>query len=382
MALLGVFIFGATVILFLAVFIIGDKQLLFSATYHLRAEFDTASGLLNGAEVRVGGLRNGNVDEIRLPARPGGKVVVTMSLDSSTRNLVKKDSIAAIETEGLLGNKFVAISFGSPDAEGVQNWNTIASLPPLDLSDLIKKTNEIMDTTQSALKNVDTATSQVAAMSSRVNRGEGTVGALLNDRTLYNQLNATMTDVRATATDARDTVVHAKVGVTAFEENMQALKRSFFVRGFFKDRGYMDSSELTKWEIGKIPDAPPVKKFIFAAKDLFDKPDTAKLKDRKSLNEVGVFLEKNPFGLVLVQAFSGLQGDSEENRVLTLAQAMVVRDYLAEKFELDDRKLRTKGMGEIVPAEKGRDHWVEISVYPPDPTTGIADKRVSDEDRP
>ena len=363
MALLGLFIFAALVILFAAVFIIGGQQLLFTTTYHLRAEFSTVSGLLNGAEVRIGGLRNGTVDEIRLPSRPGEKVVVSMSLDSSTRNLVKKDSIAAIETEGLLGNKFLAISFGSLEAAGVKDWDTITSAPPLDLSDLLKKSNEIMDTTHSAMKNVDTATAQIAAITSRINRGDGTVGALVNERALYNQLAAAMTDITATAGDARETVVQARVGLTAFQENMQALKRNFFFRGFFKDRGYMDSTELTKWEIQKIPDAAPLKKFTFSAQELFDKPDAAKLKDKKRLNEVGAFLEKNPFGLVVVQAFSGSAGDHEENLVLTQAQAMVVRDYLADKFELDDTKLKTKGMGEVAPTEKGRDNWIEISVY-------------------
>jgi outer membrane protein OmpA-like peptidoglycan-associated protein len=108
-----------------------------------------------------------------------------------------------------------------------------------------------------------------------------------------------------------------------------------------------------------------LKKFIFSGGDLFDKPDTAKLKDKKRLNEVGAFLEKNPFGLVVFQAFSGRVGDREENLVLTQAQAMVVRDYLADKFELDDTKMKTKGMGEVAPTEQGRDHWVEISVCAP-----------------
>ena len=353
MALLGLFVFAALLILLAAVFIIGGQQMLFTTSYHLQAQFPTVSGLLNGAEVRLGGLRKGTVDEIRLPSRPGEKLVVSMSIDSSTRNLVKKDSIAAIETEGLLGNKFVAISFGSQEAGGVKDWDTIVSAPPLDLSDMLKKSNEIMDTTHSAMKNIDLATAQISSMTSRINP----------------QLSGAMTSMTATLGDARQTVVVAKGGLTSFQENMDALKRSFFFRGFFKDRGYMDSSELVKWEIQKLPDAAPVKKFVFSASDLFDKPDAAKLKDKKRLNEVGAYLEKNLFGLVVVQAFSGRAGDTEENMVLTQAQAMVVRDYLADKFELDDTKMKTKGMGEVAPTEKGRVHWVEISVYAPDGKT-------------
>ena len=81
---------------------------------------------------------------------------------------------------------------------------------------------------------------------------------------------------------------------------------------------------------------------------------------------MGAFLEKNPFSLVLVQAFTSLAGGQEENLVLTQAQAMVVRNYLADTFEFDDSKLKTKGMGEVPATAPGQTHWIEISVYAPE----------------
>lgn len=356
MARLGLFIVASLAILFAGVFIIGNQQGLFTHTYHLRTEFATVSGLLSGAEVRIGGLRKGTIEAIRLPESPLGKVSVTLSLDRSTSKLVKTDSLAAIETEGLLGNKYLAISFGSPDAPEVKDWATIASAPPLDVADLLKKTNAIMDTTHSAMKHVDATVTELATMAARVNRGEGTVGALLHERTLY-------TKFTATADEANATLVQAKVGLTAFQENMQALKKNFLLRGYFKERGYGDATELTKWELPNLPGTEPLKKFTFAAKDLFAKADTAQLKHKKPLNEVGSFLEQNAFTLVVVQAFSGLKGDQDENLTLTQAQAMVVRTYLADRFDVDDGKVKTMGMGEVAATVAGRDHWIEISVF-------------------
>jgi phospholipid/cholesterol/gamma-HCH transport system substrate-binding protein len=347
MALLGLFIFSALLILFAGVFVIGNQQRLFTRSFYLRAEFATVSGLLRGAEVRIGGVRKGTVDEIRLPSRPGGKVLVVMSLDNSTRNLVKQDSVAAIETEGLLGNKFMALSFGSPEATGVKDWDTVASAAPLDVADLFKKTSDIMDTTHSTMKHLETTSEHIATITARV-------------------LSAATTDIAATSVETRKTVAQARVGVTAFTENMQALKQNFLFRGYFKDRGYLDSSELTKWEIETLPAGLPMKTFLLTAGDLFEKPATVKLKDKQRLNEVGVYLEKNPFSLVLVQAFTGLVGDHDENLVLTQAQAMVVRNYLADKFEFDDSKLKTKGMGEVPAKAPGQTHWIEISVYAPE----------------
>jgi phospholipid/cholesterol/gamma-HCH transport system substrate-binding protein len=365
MALLGLFILTAMAILFAGVFVIGNQQRMFTHSYRLRAEFPTVSGLLSGAEVRLGGVRKGTVDEIRLPDRPGGKVLVTLSLDSSTRNLVKQDSMAAIETEGLLGNKYLAVSFGSPEAPGVKDWDTIASQAPLDISDLFKKTSAIMDTTQSTMKHFETTSEHIATITARVDHGDGTIGALLKERALYNQLTAATTDIAATSGEARKTVAQARIGVTAFTENMEALKQNILFRGYFKDRGYLDAADLTKWDIGEMPMAAPLKTFHFSAEDLFEKSGTAKLKDKKHLDEVGAYLEAHPFSLVIVQAFSSQAGGHEENLVLTQAQAMVLRNYLAEKFKLDDTKLRTMGMGEVKTTQPDRTSRIEISVYAP-----------------
>src|ERR1700686_1289737 len=95
-----------------AVFLIGNKQFLFSSTYRLNSEFQNVAGLSDGAEVRVGGLHEGTVKHILLPDRPGGKVKVVMDLEHATGRVIKKDSVATIAAEGLVGDKYVEISFG------------------------------------------------------------------------------------------------------------------------------------------------------------------------------------------------------------------------------------------------------------------------------
>src|SRR5258708_31306826 len=112
---IGVFLLITALALAFGVFLIGDRQFLFSRTYRVRAEFPNIVGLIEGADVRVGGIRQGTVNHVELPKRPDGKVVVFLNLDHSTRDVVKKDSVAAIRTEGLLGDKYVEVSFGSPE---------------------------------------------------------------------------------------------------------------------------------------------------------------------------------------------------------------------------------------------------------------------------
>ncbi|HEV1994230.1 MAG TPA: MlaD family protein [Candidatus Acidoferrum sp.] len=134
----GFFVVLALLFLSAGVFLVGNKEFLFSSTYRLKTDFPNAAGLNNGAEVRVGGVHEGTVNRIDLPVQPGGKVTVVMKLHSSTRNIIRKDSIAAIKTEGLLGNKFVEISFGSEKAQAVMNDDVIASESPLDMTDQAK----------------------------------------------------------------------------------------------------------------------------------------------------------------------------------------------------------------------------------------------------
>src|SRR5438552_11113276 len=131
----GVLVFLALLFLSAGIFLIGNKEFLFSSTYRLKADFQNVAGLNNGAEVRIGGIHQGTVQEIDLPSQPAGKVTVVMKLTSPTRGVIKKDSRASIKTEGLLGDKYVDISFGSPKGEPVENYDTIASETPKDMTE-------------------------------------------------------------------------------------------------------------------------------------------------------------------------------------------------------------------------------------------------------
>jgi phospholipid/cholesterol/gamma-HCH transport system substrate-binding protein len=350
-ARLGAFIIATLGILVLGTVIIGNHQYLFSSTYQLKSQFATVAGLSAGADVQVGGVHSGTVRSIDLPHNPGGKVTVIVDLSKSTHEIIKQDSVASIETEGLLGNQYLAISFGSAGSPNVRNGDTIASEPPLEMADLIKKTDAILDSGQQTVANL-------ASISAKINSGQGTAGALVNDKQLYTNLDQT-------TSDARDTMVQAQAGVTDFQENMEALKHNFFLSGYFNKRGYEDSSDLAANEIGQLPADPPMKTFTYSSKQLFDKIDSAKLKNQKSLNACGEFLADNQYGYAVVVVTAGASGDAQKDLVLTEGRAMVVREYLVETYGFDDSHLRTLGMGKQ--AETNSDvGWgsVQIIFYP------------------
>ena len=336
---LGVFIVAALLIFGAGVFWIGKNQMLFRSRYRLNAEFKTVAGLAGGAEVRVAGIQKGTVRRIDLPQRPDQKARVEMELDSETRKVVRKDSTAAIHTEGLMGDEYIEISPGANDAPEVKDNDTLQGAPPIEISDLIRKANGILDQAGGAMKNVSQTAGNLGSITSKINNGAGTVGALVNDKQIYNNVTQATTEMK---------------------EDMEAAKHNFLLSHFFHKRGYEDSADLTKNLIPQLPSEPAVKRFSWNGPKIFEKDDTAKLKDPKPLNEAGVFLQANPFGLAVVAAYAD-KGDSEQEKILTEARAMVVRDYLVKNFKMDDIRVRTIGMGKSPDVEGA---GVAVLIYP------------------
>jgi outer membrane protein OmpA-like peptidoglycan-associated protein len=292
---LGIFIVATLLILAAGVFLIGEQRFLFRRTYRLQAEFQNVAGLNNGADVRVGGIHVGTVKYIALPGGPSGKLIVVMDLASSTKNILRQDSVATIKTEGLVGDKHVEIFPGSEKAPAVESGDTIKGQTPVDFSD--------------------------AALAS------------------MNQ---------------------AKAAAATFGEDAEALKQNFLLRGFFKQRGYENGSELRKNRIFQLPPQHSSKEFAYDANKIFAKSDSAKLTHKKALNQAGKFLEQNRFSLAVVAA-STETGDTDKDRALTQARAKVVRDYLVQNFKFDDTRVKIIGLGKS--SQAGEASGVKVLIY-------------------
>ena len=96
--------------------------------------------------------------------------------------------------------------------------------------------------------------------------------------------------------------------------------------------------------ISRLPNRKPAKEFAYDTKEIFDKPDSAKLKNKKAFHGAGKYLQENQFVLSVI-ACSDEKGDSDKLRLPTEARAKVVRDYLTQNYELDDKRVKTIGLG-------------------------------------
>ena len=155
---------------------------------------------------------------------------------------------------------------------------------------------------------------------------------------------------------------HANAAASAAQDDMEAAKHNFLLRGFSNKRGYEDPSDLKKHEVSKLPARTPVKQFTYEDKQLFDKRNVAKVKKTKGLEEAGSYLESNPFGVAVIAAHADPRGDSDKNHVVAEARAKAVRDYLVQTFKLEDVRIKTIAFGKSLNDDSSGK--VEVLVYP------------------
>src|SRR6476661_8629449 len=135
----GVFVVMGIVLFTAALFMIGERRMLFERRFPVYAEFGRLGQLETGAIVRVSGLDAGEVTAIEIPASPEGKFRVRMEVRETLHQLVRMDSIATTQTEGLVGGVFLNISGGTDASPRVPEDGTILSREPFQIADLLQQ---------------------------------------------------------------------------------------------------------------------------------------------------------------------------------------------------------------------------------------------------
>jgi phospholipid/cholesterol/gamma-HCH transport system substrate-binding protein len=140
----GVFVLIGLVAFLGMIYSLGARARLFEPRYTIHTEFNEVGGLVEGATVRLAGVQIGRVTGVRLPAEPGGKVRVDLTIGRQFANRVRKDSVARIETQGLLGDKIIELSVGTVAAEAVKAGDTIASQESQDIGRVMAQSGQVI----------------------------------------------------------------------------------------------------------------------------------------------------------------------------------------------------------------------------------------------
>jgi phospholipid/cholesterol/gamma-HCH transport system substrate-binding protein len=133
----GLFVLLALATFLGGVYALGARARLFEARYTIHADFTEVGGLVEGATVRLAGVQIGRVSAVNLPPQPGGKVRVDLTIGRRFSDRIRKNSVARIETQGLLGDRIVEITVGDASAPPVAPGEVLASRDPADFGRVI-----------------------------------------------------------------------------------------------------------------------------------------------------------------------------------------------------------------------------------------------------
>jgi len=176
----GLFTIGIVVLFSAFVFSIGERSRILQPKYKLVAYFHSVSGLVDGAPVMLAGVDIGSVEGITVLLNPGGKrVKVNLVIDQGFQDRIRKDSVARIETMGLLGDKYIEITIGSYDEPILEGRGAIIkTVEPIELHIVLRRG-------ESALRNLEQASYSLAEILRKIDEGQGLAGAIVNERTEF-----------------------------------------------------------------------------------------------------------------------------------------------------------------------------------------------------
>ncbi len=210
---LGIFIVGGLALFVFAIFIIGKQKNLFNPVFKLTTTFQNVSGLQVGNNIRFSGINVGTVDKIIIIN--DSTVLVNLLIRKNVQKFIKSDCEVAIGSEGLIGDRLLVITQGSTNAPIAKEGQSLLSSEPVE-------TDAIMASLQVTAGNAEIISEQLAEIMVKINSGNGTLGRLIQDSTIAENFNQTM--------------VNLKRSTKGLDENMQAAKHNFLLKGFFNKK--------------------------------------------------------------------------------------------------------------------------------------------------
>jgi len=231
----GMFLVGGAVLFLVGLYLIGNSNQVFGHHFEVYTEFNKIDTLQPGAKVRVSGMDAGSVSDIEVPKTPSSRFRLKVEVEQKFHPIVRDDSLATIETAGMVGNKYLNISKGSNHSPECPAGGTLPSEEPFELGDLIRQGSGLVRTVQtsiadlhnradSAIQNITSAaghvdgvivsvrgdvkkiasnathmTNAASQIMAGVREGHGTAGKLLSDNTVASNVTAIISNAKQTS---------------------------------------------------------------------------------------------------------------------------------------------------------------------------------------
>jgi len=456
------FVIGGLILFGVGLFLISNRQKLFSRNFEVYTEFDRLNGLQKGAKVRVSGMEAGEVLETQVPNRPDGRFRLKLRIQQNLHVFMRTDSVATIKTMGFAGNSFIDIQKGTQRTRELVSGGTIPSREPLDIADLMQQGSDLLRTTQTSidylraradrtLQSVNSAayhadqtivamrpdlqammasarktSEDLSEVVAQVEQGQGAIGKLLTDQKLarsvdqmvdnarqsalnLNNASARMNDTMAdfqrrdllgraeavlkntrqiteqlnqavatltssppgdenAAANLRDTIASARTSMTNLAADTEALKDNFFLRGFFKRRGYFNLNQMTptQYRSSKFLKGHSYERIWLSKSELFssgpdDKEKLTKQGQRQIDGAMSALIPYLPNSPIVVEGYA-TQGSPSERFIRAKQRASIVQIYINKRFGLQPNTVGVMPMSDSTPPSVGKSVWDGVSL--------------------
>ena len=209
----GIFALIGTGVFLAGIFFIGSQRNLFTSVLRVHVVFANVVGLKVGSNVRFGGITVGTVENIQLIT--DSSVNVVLAIQSNIKKFIKNDAHASIGSDGLMGEKVLVISPGQSSRQDINEGSLLASQEPVEM-------DSIMASLKLSVDHAAVFTDELSKMIYRINHGNGALSKLISDSIFANNISKTMNNLKNSS--------------RGLDENMEAVKHNFLLRGYFKKK--------------------------------------------------------------------------------------------------------------------------------------------------
>src|SRR5579884_3688743 len=170
----GIFLVGGIALFCVGLFLVGSEEQLFGSHFTFYTDFKDIDTLQTGAKVRVSGMDAGEITGIEVPQNPSSRFRLKLKVDEKFHPIVREDSLASIETEGMVGNKFINIKEGSANSPECPAGCTLPSQESVSMGQMMREANDIARTVQSTITDLhgraDTAMQNIDSLAANANQ--------------------------------------------------------------------------------------------------------------------------------------------------------------------------------------------------------------------
>lgn len=314
--LVGLFIFVGLIFLLGAILMVGNLHETFKSKMQLVTVFDEVNGLQTGANVWLSGVKVGKVKNIRI--NPTRNVVVVLDVEENAQQFILKNAKTKIGTDGLIGNKVVIIYGGTANSPTVQDGDTLVAGNTFSTENImlkLEKNNE----------NLLAITSDFKKISHKLTTKEGTIGKLINDNAMYDNINSIAVSLN------KASVKSEKLIASLNEYTSKLNKKGTLGNELVTDTIVFNSIKKSVLELQKT--SKTANEFMTNLKEASSNPNSA----------IGVLLHDEQSGASLKRTIQNLETSSEKlDEDLKAAQSnFLLRGYFKDK-EKEAKKRATQ----------------------------------------